>query len=487
MSTGILPRLKHLFSRQGFRGPVLTLLSGSMVALGLSFILQPVLTRLYTPSDFGVADYFIAILSVLMTFASLRYEAAMMLPEDDRDAANILWLSFFLLCFVSLLCLLILPWRYEIARAAGIPNVAPWFVLIAPTLLLMRTAKLAEIWLTRSKRFGQVTAGQVTNSFVMNGSRIGIGITLPGAGPGGLIGGFTAGHLVTSLFFAVAIARQYGRLMVKAFDLRHMLHLANRYRRFSLYSTPSALLNALVARLPLLLIPLFFDEAVIGLYGRATNTVVVPMGLIGSAIAQVFFVHAAEAHRGGNLEQLTRMIHGRLVMIGMFPSLVLMIAGPDVFEIVFGEEWREAGIYIQYLAPWLFLAAVASPLTNLFDVLERQRTELLVSIGMFFALSIAVLAGGLSSSVPMTLLLIGSAGALVRLVHLAIILRLAQVARYQAILPYIKYGLIGLPFLLVIGVAAYSGNSWLTLLISIFTSGIYALIIVWRDRLLEMR
>ena len=99
--------LNQLFSTDGFRGPVLTLLSGTTVVLTLSYLAQPVITRLYLPDEVGVAGYFVAVMTVLISFTSLRYEDALMLPDDDDEAAVVAWLALIVLaCFAVLISVL---------------------------------------------------------------------------------------------------------------------------------------------------------------------------------------------------------------------------------------------------------------------------------------------------------------------------------------------------------------------------------------------
>ena len=59
-----------------------------------------------------------------------------------------------------------------------------------------------------------------------------------------------------------------------------------------------------------------------------------------------------------------------------FPVSAVALLGPDLFGAVFGEPWRPAGDVVRVLAPWLWLASVAPPLTRAFDVTERQTAEL---------------------------------------------------------------------------------------------------------------
>ena len=247
------------------------------------------------------------------------------------------------------------------------------------------------------------------------------------------------------------------------------------------------MLNALIARLPFLLLPFFFDEAVIGLFGRAFNVLAVPLGLIGGAVARVFFVHAAEAHRDERLAEVSLMVHKRLVMLGFFPTLTLLLAGPDIFEVVFGASWREAGVFVQYVGPWLFLGAVVSPLTRLFDVLERQRLDLATSVLMFVAIAVAMVLGGRTGDVLTTLLLLGSAGVGIRCFHLAVLLRLAEVSYLAALQAYGRYALFSLPGLTLLAAAMWIGPAWLTTVAAVVAGLIYGGLVLWKDKLLALR
>ena len=479
--------LNQLFSTEGFRGPALTLLSGTTVVLAMAYLAQPILTRLYTEAEFGISDYFISLMVVLISFTSLRYEDALMLPEDEQEAAGVVWLALTVLAGFAALFSVLLIWREEIAALLGFPAIAPWLLLVPPTLLAMRVGKVAELWLIRTKRYRHVTAGQVSGTSTMVASRIGAGLPPVNAGAGGLIGGYFLGQVVSVLVLGGSMVRQSARQLFSAFSWSRIAGAARRYQRFPLFSTPSSLLNALVARLPFLLMPFFFDEAVIGLFGRAFNVLAIPLGLLGGAVARVFFVHAAEAHRDERLAEVTLTVHKRLVMMGLFPTLALLLAGPDLFAVIFGAPWREAGVFVQYVGPWLFLGAVASPLTRLFDVLERQRMDLSTSVLMFLAMAAALVLGGRTGDATTTLLLLGAAGVGIRIIHLAVLLRLATVPYLAALQAYGRYTLFSLPGLALIAAALWIGPAWLTTLAAVVAGFIYAGLVLWKDQLLALR
>ena len=104
-----------------------TLASGAALAQALPLLFAPLLTRLYTPADFGVLAVFVAWLSNLAVVATARYDMAVVLPSDDADAARLMRLALLINTALCALCLLLFwPWHQAIAGALGQPALAPW-------------------------------------------------------------------------------------------------------------------------------------------------------------------------------------------------------------------------------------------------------------------------------------------------------------------------------------------------------------------------
>jgi len=367
------------------------------------------------------------------------------------------------------------------------PLVGPWLWLLPPTLFFMRFSKISGYWLTRKKAFRQITIGDVTNKSTMVGARLFAGFATR-LGAGGLIGGFSLGHVVSSLYYVRAIRQVRFRFDFSHLNFDRLRSIAARYRRFPLFSLPSAFLNTLITQLPILFIPFFFDDSsILGFFDAAFRVLAVPLSFVGAAVSQVFFVHAAEARRDNTLTRLVQTVHARLIMIGIFPTLALLLAGPDVLAFLFGEAWRPAGSYEQLLAAWFFLMCIASPLTPIFDVLERQRYEFYISITMFTAQLTALLIGGITGDVWLTILLLGVAGAVTRILHIGVMLHLAGLGFRQAVTPYLRYTAFCLPPLFAVFLVLPTGKSGLITGVVVAGGALYAGWVTWKERLLSAR
>jgi O-antigen/teichoic acid export membrane protein len=100
----------------------------------------------------------------------------------------------------------------------------------------------------------------------------------------------------------------------------------------------------------------FFDARIAGFWGLANRIISLPMTVLGNAIAQVFYPQAASMKENqGSLQKLTKSFFMLLFTSLYIPFALLCVCAPFLFNMIFGEAWRIAGVYIAYLCPWAFL------------------------------------------------------------------------------------------------------------------------------------
>jgi O-antigen/teichoic acid export membrane protein len=447
--------LRRYLAAGSFRRAVATVATGSGAAMALTYLAQPVLTRLYTQAAFGTLDVLVSVVVLLIPLATLRFDPAVLLPDDERDAASVVALALTLACgaavFFSGAILAVRPWLSQ----WGYGTISNWLFLLPPALLAVLSDKLARYWLTRRKQFSLLSVGRAGRAAVAQGSRILFAVFLT-VGAGGLLGGYLLGLIAAALFYVIMIALRDGlQLFYRAFRWSRLRRVARRYRRFPFFTMPSVLLNTLASRLPFLLLLFFFNEATVGRYGRASLALAAPLGLLGQSVGNVFFAHSAEAAREGALRPLAHRVHARLAEVSLFPTLALMLAGPDVFAVVLGKSWRLAGEYLRFIGPWIMLSSIVSPLTVLFDVLERQRLDLMMSAVLFVLQTTALAAGGMTGNVHTALLALGVAGVAGRLLHGAALLRISRVPVQLGLRPYGRAVRISVPFLLPVALVTW--------------------------------
>jgi O-antigen/teichoic acid export membrane protein len=343
--------------------------------------------------------------------------------------------------------------------ALGWANASIW-LLLPVAVLGVEASQTAEMWLTRVERFRAITLSRVAQSVATVGVQVGVGIVAAAAL--GLVGGTAAGFAAGALVAGAVALRTRDRPLSTRWRADALLRLAHRYARFPLFSAPAALLNLIATRAPVLLLAIFATDAAVGHFGVAFGTIALPLGLVTGSIGQVFFVRAAEAHRSGSLVPLTRQIVRGLLAVTAFPTLAVLVAGPTLFSFVFGPEWETAGHYAQRIAPWVMAASVASPLTALFDVLERQRADLGFSVFMATVQTGVLVLAGYATDAAGMILAASVAGTLLRGLHVGWMLRLAGVPLRRTAWDLLRALALAAPFAAVLFVvdATGAGGAW---------------------------
>ncbi len=450
------------------------------MALLVSIGLQPILARLYPPAAFGIADSFVSIVALLLPVSSLKYEDAVMIPGDHREARPIMALAVLVLASVTLLVVAALPLRDALARAFGEPELATWLLLTPIALVLYRSAELLELWKARVHDFKTASLSTATRAIVTGSGRVAAGIAGGAfAGPGGLIGGFLAGYAAAILVLIRKAPMATFRAM-RAVPFREIAEASRRYISFPKFTMPASLMSVATSRLPFLLLLFYFGATTVGLFGRAFTTLIVPLTLVGSAVARAFFVHASESQRSGSLAAVTTRVHDRMVMLAALPTMLVLAAGPDLYRIVLGAGWEAAGTYARACVIWFALAGIASPLTRVFDVTERQRADLATATISFLALTTAFIAGSLTGD-PLTAIQIGAAGGVVaRIIQLIGVLTIAGVPYTSALGAYGRYAMYALPATTLLIAGTAYGNDVAVIIAAAVGSVIYALFCVQR-------
>lgn len=415
--------MKSKFLKSEFSRNVATLLTGSAVAQIIPIAVTPILTRIFSPEEFGTYTFYMALVTFLLVIASARYENAIPLPKEDKDAINIFALSFLILFFVTALLVIgLFFFETVIHDALGSNALGYWIWLVPVTVFFAGASKILTFWSNRQKRFKNTsmamiasTTGRVGIQLVAGPEKFGIlsagkswtefykaifskthktpsGITDFGVGT--LIVTFTMGFILSTLFLIFPFLKKE-KVLLKSVSSAGMKTQAKRYINFPKINTFHALSDEL-KNIGLTWVILYaFNEMILGFYSMTVRILRAPLAIIGTAFSQVFYQKAAEmfAH-DQNLVPLIKSTVRKMLLIAAPIFLVILIAGPWLFEFVLGDQWRIAGVYAQYLTPWLYLSFAIGPVLQVSSVLNKQGSYFLVSLVHNVIILGSVLIGG---------------------------------------------------------------------------------------------
>jgi O-antigen/teichoic acid export membrane protein len=372
----LISKLKEktkMFSSQGsFIQNVSILAGGTALGQGIIILMTPVLTRLYTPDDFGILAVFSSILGLFTVAGSWRYELAIPLPRKDEEAVPlvILCVSIVLIMslFVGISLLLVGDYLLHLLNAS---KLRPFLGLIPIGILLTGTYQVLVYWFIRTKRFSVIATTRFYQGLGTAISQIGAGVVRSGSL--GLLIGQIIGQGVGLLTLGKQLPAQmkcYNK--IKRSDISSILFTAKRYRRFPLLTIGPAMINSLGLQLPVLVLSSLYGTQIAGWFSFTNKIFGAPLSLISTSTSAVLLGQAAENHRKEKaLEPFFWKILKQQIILGA-PLLIFALISPFVFPLIFGMNWRESGIYASVWLPAMIADFITSPTGGFLDVLERQ-------------------------------------------------------------------------------------------------------------------
>ena len=442
-----------------FSGNVLKLVTGATLAQALGILISPIITRLFAPEAYGISALFSSITSIIGVIVCLRYELAIMLPKTNEEAANVLAASLCSVLFITILsALIVIGGSDYILRLIKAPELKNYLWLIPVAVFFSGVSAALNYWNSRTKHFGRLSVVQIISSITNQATKLSAGFA--GFVSGGvLILISMLGDLVSAGALAGQIWRDDKNLFISHVRWRGIADGFIRFKKFPIIDTWGGLLNIISWQLPALMLSSFFSTSVVGFYALGLTVLTMPLSIISRALSAVFYQKASEEKNDrANNGKLVENLMDKLMFIGIVPTTILAMVGEELFTVVFGERWVEAGRYTQILAPWVFFWFISSPLSALFSVYERQGAALSVHLVIFLTRVISLYIGGIYQNIYLALGLFSVTGIAAYAFVAAWNIRLARASGRKILFNFSKYSFHSLPVLLCLFLVKYTFN-----------------------------
>lgn len=400
---GLIDRLRG----GSFAGNVAIMMGGTIIAQAIPVLISPLLTRLYSPADFGVFAVYFSLTMFLAVLATGRYDLAIMLPANRNKGVALTMLSMALSLATAILFTLgVVVFGTALADGLRTPGIRPWLWIVGPATFLMASYVSLTYWLNRHGRYGIMSRNRIVQSGLLAAGQLGIGVTA--SGPVGLIVGQFVALLLTTATILRAFVREVLARPLQAW-LRDMLAVARRYSHHPKYLLAAHVADKAAIEGPTIAIAALYGPREAGFFMLAQRIITLPSSLVANAVGDVYRQKATESWRSQR-EFRTLFLRTLLALAAMVvaPVALLVMIAPDLFALVFGETWRVSGRYAQWLAIAAALQFIFSPLDKGALIVGAVRY---ISVWEYFRLSLvaATFAGCAWFGLPVIAFVIGVA------------------------------------------------------------------------------
>lgn len=389
-----LPMIRKLLPTSGFARNVLTLFTGSTIAQAIPVIISPLLTRIFPVTDFATLTVVTTLISLLGIIVCGRYEIGIGLPSDDKEARQLVYLSISVAFIVSSIgMVLVLLFNKPLAHLLNNDDAAPYILFVPFTALIYGLNQALTYWNIRKRNYALMSTSRVGQSIANSSISLSLGYTSLKAN--GLVIGHICGHIAALLYTYIRTHQKAEISFSKSdFNKQELKALAKKYSDLPKVNGVHALTDMLQVTGVVFIISAVFGSVTVGLYGLTMRILQAPLTMIGSSFSIVFYKEASEKVASNQkITKLLRTTIMTLAAISLPVFLTIMIFGPDLFSIIFGESWRDAGVYARILSPYLFMNFISSPVSHLPVILNKQRQFFLLSLVGHILILASILAG----------------------------------------------------------------------------------------------
>lgn len=362
---------------------------GTGFAQAFPILTSPILTRLYTPNDFGIFGMVMSVAAIISIIATGRYELAIILPRKDSDAGNLLFVSIGISLATSLFCLiLIFFFNNTVIAFLNRPELKNFFYFLPFSVLLTSFYQTLRCYNNRLKNYKIISKSRfwesASTAFVtVLGGFYSLGVT-------SLILGSFLGTAVGIIYLFNSIKSK-----INVFDKRKMVVLSKKYSSFPKFDIPAAFFNAAAQQAPSFLLMPLFGASFAGHYFLVQKIFMMPIKLISTSIGEVFRQEAVHQQNStGTFERLFCTTLKKLLLLSLIPFLAILVGGKEIFSCIFGSNWTDAGLQAQILAPMFMLKFVVSPLTYSLYIKNKLWVnlwgQLFYLVSVFVAVALAV-------------------------------------------------------------------------------------------------
>lgn len=371
--------LNKLKSKSEFSRNIFTLITGTTIAQAVPIVISPILTRIYTPEDFGFLAFYLFAMTFLANLATGKYEMSIYLLQRNSVAKEMLEVSLFLATIFSVFLLIIVILFGEIIISEfDFQHNILWFYILPFAVLITASYQSMNHLYVRMSKFKKLSINRIVQSSTNGVISISLGLQ-------NLLYGLIIAQLISQFIVSILIFKNYKFSSMSKYRIKKYILLMKKYRNFPKHMLFSNIINNLSTNMPIIILTSNFGLAFSGYYSFVQKVLGIPLNIIGNSFSEVFKQKASNEYiKNGNCINIFLSVFKKLFLISFIPFFVFYLIAPALFSFVFGESWKVAGEYAQILTPMFFINFITMPISSVALFANKTIVDFWWQLGFLF-------------------------------------------------------------------------------------------------------
>lgn len=375
---------KNFIKNDSVYNPFLKLFSGTILSQIFPILITPILTRIYTPAEFGIYSFFMAIIMVLSNITNLRLEIPIIIPKTLIKSNDYFKLSFYINILFSIISFLIILLFGDLIVKSLDVDINFYYMLLIPFLtFIIGVNKSLYYYINRQDKYNKLSLTPVIRSSITNISNLVFSFSAYGL----LIAQFF-GRITTLIFLIINEKLNFN------FNFKTLKNDLKVNRVYITTDTPAALISSLNSNGIGIFATPIFGSLIGGSFALVNKFIGAPVDLISTSFLDVFKKEANEEYQAKGHSKVTfKKVTKGMISLTIIPFILFFLYSEEVFVIFFGDKWLQAGFYAKILIPMIFLKMLSRPLSFMFYIVNKQHFNLIGQLINFLFLITSVIVG----------------------------------------------------------------------------------------------
>lgn len=335
---------------------------------GIALIVQIVLARLLSPSDFGTMAILVVFVNIGNVFVQSGLNTALIQTEhlDPKDPDSAFWVSFSISLVTYFVLFLVAPY---IASFYNSSILEPSLRVLGIMLIFNSVYSIQSALATRELAFKKIFYATLV-AMILSGT-IGIGISLAGGGIWGLVSQQVLYSFIAALILTVQM-RWHPKLTFSA-------QRAKKLFSFGWKLLASGLLETIYQSLADLIVGKQFSASSLGYFNQGKKYPQVLATVLDSTIQPIMLAAVSKVQSNKNdVKGIVRRALKTSTFLIMPIMAYLAVAAEPIIILILGEQWIPAAPYFQVFC--IVCALLPIHTTNLQALNGMGRSDLYLKL-----------------------------------------------------------------------------------------------------------
>lgn len=346
---------------------ILKLSLGASAAQALVFFASPFISRIYSPSEFGIYGNIMVIIGLLSMISCFSFDMAIVKEKNKILKDHLCNLSLLITSSVSIISTIFMCAYVFILDKNAV------YIMVGFTVFFYGILNIIYAVLNSEKNYNLLAKVQFIRGFLTVLLQILIGYFLTSSY------GLVYGVLISSLFVILYCLINYPSIIKQKINKNLTKIVFFKHIDFFRYTTLQNIISYSSANMVVIFLGYYYGYHEVGAYYLCFKLLQAPANLIGQSIKRVFYQFSCDNFK--SYKKMLTMYQKMVIMTLILPiSVVIIITYTDIesiFIFIFGNEWILSSKYSAWMAIWFSMNFVLSPTRVLFATYSYQK-ELLI-------------------------------------------------------------------------------------------------------------